>query len=184
MGDFMQRFVATLAMVLVAADMALAADTPLKGFSHDNTTDLFGYYLSKVEIRVGKFRLDSFDIGTLDDMKKYESGRERLPTYAPVMFSFQDTTSKQLTNENGGTYYQNEPRVLPTAYRLRGNTIAFTGTDKQVGTVTFTGTIDIKGLKAAQAGNNLSTDKVIVKGDLAIAGKVFKGVSFTWFGGD
>jgi hypothetical protein len=100
------------------------------------------------------------------------------------MFSFQDTTSKQLTNENGGTYYQNEPRVLPTAYRIKGNTIAFTGTDRQVGTVTFTGTIDIAGLKAAQAGNNLSTDKVIVKGDLTIAGKVFKGVSFTWFAGD
>jgi hypothetical protein len=180
----MQRFTTALAVVFVAAGMALAADAPLKSFSHDNKDDIFGYYMPVKEIRVGKFRLDSFDIGTLDDLKKYESGRERLPTYSPVMFSFQDTTSKQLTNENGGTYYQNEPRVLSSGYRVKGNTIAFIGTDKQVGTVTFTGTIDIKGLKAAQAGNTLSTDKVIVTGDLTIAGKPFKGVTFTWFGGD
>ncbi|MBS0473143.1 MAG: hypothetical protein JSR60_18885 [Proteobacteria bacterium] len=163
---------------------ALAGDAPLKGFSHDNTQEIFGYYLPKAEIKSGKFRLDTFSIGTLDELKGWESGKDRMPTYAPVMFTFQDLMSKKLKNEMGDTYYANEPRVLPTAYRIKGNTIVFSGSDKQVGVVTFMGTIDLKALKAASDGGTLSTDKVIIKGDLTVAGKLYKGVEFTWFGGD
>ena len=179
----MKGTLAALAVSLVSITVALAADAPLKGFSHDNKDDLQGYYTPASEIRAGKFRLDNFGIGTLAELKTYESGRGRLPTYAPVMLSFEDTTSKQLTNELGGTYYANEPRVLPTAYRIRGNTIAFAGTDRQLGAVTFTGMIDRAALKAAQA-TGQESDRPVIRGDLTIAGKTFKGVSFRWFGGD
>ncbi|HUO88797.1 MAG TPA: hypothetical protein VMU08_06460 [Rhizomicrobium sp.] len=179
----MSKQLAAVAAALALATLAFAAEVPLKGFSHDNKDDLFGYYFPSPEIRVGKFRLDQFGIGTLDELKTYESGRGRLPTYAPVMFTFEDTTSKQLTNELGGTYHANEPRVLPTAYRIRGNTIAFAGSDRQIGVVTFSGTIDRAALKAAQA-TGMESDKPVIRGDLTIAGKTFKGVGFRWFGGD
>jgi hypothetical protein len=174
--------IAAFAFALIVSAAAFAAGTP--PFRHDNTAEIFGYYMPKTEIRVGKFRLDTLSIGTLDDMKKYESGKERLPTYAPVMFVFQDVTSKKLKNEMGDTYYANEPRVLPTSYRIRNSTITFSGTDKQVGAVSFSGTIDIKALNAVRDQGLLDTDKVIVTGDLTVAGKVFKGVKFRWFGGD
>jgi hypothetical protein len=177
-------FLAPLIGAALLLGSALAGDAPLKGFSHDNTQDIFGYYLPKAEIKSGKFRLETFSIGTLDELKSWETGKERLTTYAPVMFSFQDLSSKPLKNEMGDTYYANEPRVLPSAYRIKGNTIAFLGTDRQVGAVSFSGTIDLKALKAAMDGGTLTTDKVIIKGDLTIAGKSYKGVSFTWFGGD
>lgn len=173
---------ASLFGAFLVVSAALAG--PLKGFTHDNTQELFGYYMPKTEIRSGKFRLDTFSIGTLEELKAYESGKDRMATYAPVMFAFQDIASKPLKNEMGDTYYANEPRVLPVAYRIKGNTIAFMGRDPQVGTVTFAGTIDLKALKAAADGGTLSTDKVIIKGDLTVAGKLYKGVEFTWFGGD
>ena len=164
--------------------MAVAADAPLKGFSHDNKTEISGYYMPVKPITVGKFTLENLSIGGLDDLKKYETGKGRIPTYAPVMFVFQDTTSKKLKNEMGDDYYANEPRVLPAAYRIRGNTIAFEGKDRQVGAVSFTGTIDPKIVKALMDQGIMDTDKIVIKGDLTIAGKVFKGVNFRWFGGD
>lgn len=174
---------AAFAFALILASAAFAAEA-LTGFSHDNKGEMFGYYSPKSEVRLGKFRLERLSIGTLDELRDYEKGKDRMPTYAPVMFTFEDLTSKKLKDENGDTYYANEPRVLPSAYRIKGNTIAFTGTDKQVGAVSFTGTFDMAPVKAAQAQDITFTDKAVVTGDLTVAGKVFKGVSFSWFGGD
>jgi hypothetical protein len=177
----MKRFLVSVVASWAFASMAMAGAP--SGFSHDNRDDLSGYYFPSHEIRVGKFRLDQFGIGTTEELKAYESGRGQLATYAPVMFSFEDTTSKQLKNEMGGTYYANEPRVLPAAYRIRGDSIVFAGTDRQLGRVTFTGTINRKALRAAQA-TGAESDGPVIRGDLTIAGKAFKGVGFRWFGGD
>jgi len=166
------------------ACITLAAEVPLKGFSHDNKQDIFGYYQPVQSIKVGKFNLSSLNLGSPWEMKEYESGNKQLPTYAPVMFVFEDITSEKQTNEMGGESYQNMPRILPTAYRIKGNTISFIGTDKQVGDVSFNGTIDLHTLLTEQTKNSGYTDKVIVKGDLTINGKMFKDVTFTWFAGD
>ena len=40
-----------------------------------------------------------------------------------------------------GEYYTNAPRALPNAYRVAGNSVTFIGVDKQIGVVTFSGTL-------------------------------------------
>ncbi|MBL6853927.1 MAG: hypothetical protein ISS15_11955 [Alphaproteobacteria bacterium] len=186
----MKRFMTALAVVFVAAGMALAADAPLKGFTRDGKDDLFGYYSPSAPVKVGKFELDHLHIGMQDDLVKWEKGTERLATYAPVMFQFTDTSSKMVKNEeNGQMYHANLPRVLPTAYRIQGNNIAWTGTSKEVGAVSFTGTIDRKKIAAFNAKQGTEagpgdTSAPVIKGDLTVAGKAFKNITFTWSGGD
>lgn len=186
----MKRLVTALAVVLVAAGMALAADAPLKGFSRDGNDDLFGYYGTATPVKVGKFELDHMHIGMKEDLVKWEKGTERMDTYAPFMFQFTDLSSKMVKNEeNGQMYHSNLPRVLPTAYRIKGNTIAFAGASKEVGAVSFTGTIDRKKIAKfnAAAGTDAAqpeTGEAVIKGDLTVAGKVFKNIAFSWSGGD
>jgi hypothetical protein len=186
----MKRFATGLAAAVVVAGMALAADAPLKGFSRDGNDDLFGYYMTSTPVKVGKMELDHLHIGMKEDLAKWEKGTERLDTYAPIMLQFTDTASKMVKNEeNGQMYHANLPRVLPTAYRIQGNTIAWMGTSKEVGAVSFTGTIDRKKIATfnAKAGTEVGagdTSAPVIKGDLTVAGKVFKNVAFSWSGGD
>jgi hypothetical protein len=177
-----------LAMSLALGTSALAGDAII-GFSHDNRIELFGYFLPPDGTKTGHFVLHDFAIGQLDDMKKWESGKERSDAYAPVMFQFTDLTSKMIKNEESGEMEHQDVRVLPSAYRIKGNTIAFIGASKEIGTVVFTGTLDTKRVIALNA-NVASADPKqlpedgVMKGDLTIAGKTFKNMSFSWFGGD
>jgi len=186
----MLKTISTLAAAVLIAGIALAADAPLKGFTRDGNDDLFGYYMSSTPVRVGKMELDHMHIGMKEDLVKWEKGIERLDTYAPIMFQFTDTGSKMVKNEeNGQMYHQNLPRVLPTAYRIQGNTIAWTGTSKEVGAVSFTGTIDRKKIAKFNAGAGTEagpgdTSAAVIKGDLTVAGKVFKNIALSWSGGD
>ncbi len=185
----MKTIFAALAVVL-GVSAVLAADAPLKGFSRDGNDDLFGYYMASTPVKVGKMELDHLHIGMKEDLVKWEKGTERLATYAPIMFQFTDTSSKMVKNEeNGQMYHANLPRVLPTAYRIAGNSIAWTGTSKEVGAVSFTGTIDRKKIAKFNAGAGSEagpgdTSVPVIKGDLTIAGKVFKNVALSWSGGD
>ena len=153
-------------------------------FSHNNRSELFGYYMPTVVLRIGRYRLDQISIGTLDELKSYEAGQRQSRTYAPVMMTFSDLSSKQQTNELGNVYYMNAPRVLPTAYRIKGNNLSFAGVNKQVGAVSFDGTLDSKTLKEYQAGTRSGPAPPVLKGDLTVAGTTFRDVTFTWFGGD
>ncbi|MBI3676247.1 MAG: hypothetical protein HY243_06480 [Proteobacteria bacterium] len=155
--------------------------TALSGYSHDVTDDVFGYYMPDKDYRAGKFVFRNISLGGLEDFTTYEEGKTAEKNFAPFLLEFDDTTSKQATNELGGIYYKNAPRVLPIAYKVTKTTLAFAGTDKQLGAVTFTGTLDLRALKAAQNGND---KQVVATGDLTFAGKTFKNVRFTWFGGD
>jgi hypothetical protein len=175
------------AAVLVLANCSPAQKNepaPMTGFVSDKANDLFGYYLPLHEIRVGKFKLDHLALATPDEFRSYEAAKDRRPTFAPVMLAFSDITSRQLTNELGQPYFENAPRALPTAYRVNGGTITFVGGNKQVGPVTFSGTLDLAALKAVQNMQPSDSTKSVLKGDLTIAGKTFKGVTFGWFGGD
>lgn len=179
---------AALATLLAFSASALGADL-LTGFSHDNKAELFGYFLPPDRTKIGHFVLHDFAIGQLDDMKKWESGKDRSDAYAPVMFQFTDLTSKLVKNEESGEMEHSDVRVLPTAYRIKGNTIAFAGSSKGIGTVSFTGTLDTKRVVALNA-NVASADPKqlpedgVMKGDLTIGTKTFKNMSFSWFGGD
>ncbi len=143
-------------------------------FSHDNTDDLFGYYIPKQVIKVGKFRLHNLSLGDLNEFKNWESGKERSNTYAPVMFTFEDLSSKRIQTELGEAF-SNQPRVLPCTYLIKGNKIFFSGANKQVGQVIFAGTLEIK---------KRDTKPIILKGNLTIAAKTYKNVTFTWMPGD
>lgn len=179
---------AALAAALALGTSALAGDA-ITGFSHDNKTELFGYFLPPDGTKVGHFVLHDLAIGQLDDMKKWESGKDRSDVYAPVMFQFTDLTSKMTKNEESGEMEHQDVRVLPSAYRIKGNSIAFIGASKEIGTVVFTGTLDTKrviALNANVASENPKQlpDGGVLKGDLTIGGKAFRNMSFSWFGGD
>jgi hypothetical protein len=158
-----------------------AVHAGLSGFHHEFSADIFGYYMPDKDYRAGKFIFRNISIGGLEDFETFEAGKETEKTFAPVMLEFDDTTSETGTNELGTSYYNNAPRVLPKAYRVTKTTLAFVGSDRQLGRVTFTGRIDLSALNAAQNGNNKA---VVATGDLSFAGQTFKNVKFTWFGGD
>lgn len=180
----MKSFLAAALGLSLAIATAFAADAPLKGFAKDGNDDLFGYYGTATPVKVGKMELDHMHLGMKDDFTKYIKGTERLPTYAPFMFQFTDLGSKMVKNEeNGQMYHANQPRVLPTAFRIQGNMIAFAGTAKEVGAVSFTGTIDRKKIAGFNGGRD-SQGEIVIKGDLTVAGKVFKNIGFSWSGGD
>jgi hypothetical protein len=180
---------AALAALFALGTSALASDA-VTGFSHDNKGDLFGYYLPPDGTKTGHYLLHDFAIGPLDDIKKWESAKERMPNYAPIMFQFTDLTSKMVKNqESGEMEHSEEVRVMPTAYRIKGNTIAFIGASKEIGTVTFVGTLDLKEITKlnAEAGTDSAEAQSkgdVMKGDLTIAGKTYKNIGFSWFAGE
>jgi hypothetical protein len=171
-------------MLSLTVNPGFAANLPAKNFSHSMQHDLFGYYIPVTPIKVGQYHLVNLSIGSPKDFDEYEQGKNKIASYAPIMFTFDDVTSRKLSGEMG-EYYENSARILPTSYSLKGNEISFVGKDKQVGVVKFSGTIDVKTLTQEQLDTSkMATEKVIVKGDLTINGQLFKDVSFSWFAGD
>ena len=176
-----------------AAPAAIAEAAPaqpevaISGFKHDPATDAFGYYMPSAETKIGKWTLSNISIGTLDDFAKYEKGERDPPEYAPVLIEFYDESSPQVENENGGSEFTGQLRVLPTAYVVAGGKVQFAGDDPKLGHVTFSGALDVAGVKRA-AGAMAETggggDAVVLKGDLTVGDKVIRGLQFTWFGGD
>ncbi len=182
----MTRRLAVLALAVTAFACGVpagkAGDGTLKGFASDKKQNLFGYYMPpSEEVRFGKFALRNISLGEPADFIKFETGKNDVKQYAPVMLEFDDVTSPKKHGEMG-EYYTNAPRVLPAAYRIAGNKIAFAGNDKQMGAVSFTGTLDHAAIKAAQAGGSL--EATVLTGDITVGGKTIRQVKFTWFGGD
>ncbi len=169
---------AIAAFVLAGSTMEAASPQP-PAFVNQLSSDLFGYYMPDKTYRAGKFVFRNMTLGGPIQFKSWEKGG-RANTVAPVFLEFEDVTSTQGTNELGQTYYKNAPRVLPQSYRITRTDLNFTGTDKQLGTVSFTGVIDLKALKAAPANPQV----VVATGTLSFAGKTFRTVKLTWFGGD
>ena len=134
------------------------------------------------EIKSGSMVFRMFSLGGPEEFDIYESGKNEYENYAPFMFQFEDISSKKGEIELGGIYYENSPRVLPVTYQITKEALVFTGTDKQLGKVSFKGRMDLAALKKAQKSE--AYDKVVVVGDLTFAGKTFKKVEFTWFAGD
>src|SRR5689334_19353081 len=146
-----------LATALTVACAVPASAGDLHGFAWNTRADLFGYYMPSTEIRFGNFVLDNFAVGDASSFRDFAAGKFKDKPYAPVMFAFNDTTSPKVEGETGDRY-KNAARVLPTAYALSGNALRFVGTDKQVGAVTFTGTFDLKAVKAAQDAQSNGTE--------------------------
>lgn len=171
---------ALLACAISAPVFAAPAPSPTKLFVREVKSDIFGYLMPQSELRAGRFVFRNIALGSADEFKTYESGKNDIPTYAPFMLEFDDVTSKQGTNELGQTYYENAPRVLPAFYVITAKSFAFWGTAKGIGDVSFRGMLDLAAMKAAQD----DPQKVVATGDLTFGGKTFKNVKLTWFGGD
>lgn len=178
-------------MIFFTLALAVACPLPgragdLHGFSWNAKADLFGYYMPSKEVRFGKFVLENFAIGDAASFRDFAAGKFNGQPYAPAMFAFNDTTSQKVHGETGDGY-KNAPRVLPATYAFTGNAVRFGGSDRQIGAVTFTGTFDLKAVKAAQTAQSKATEAPsapVLKGDLTIGSKTYKNVTFTWFGGD
>lgn len=166
---------------LVAETAPAGQTTP---FVYDGEADIFGYYLPKTDVKAGKFKLRDIAIGAKDDFKKYLAGN-RMATYAPVMVEFDDVTSKQRTNEMGQPYYENAPRVLPLSFRVVGREVSFVADDRQLGHVTFTGTLAPYMLDPKMMADQRAVmGAAQLRGDLTVGSQSFKQINFTWFGGD
>lgn len=152
------------------------------GFSHAKGEDLFGYYSPTDDVKVGFMRLDHLHIGPEEEFEKWERG-ERLATYAPVMLEFSDLSSPSHQNENGETIYAHTIRVLPTAYKVGGGRISFTGADPVLGAVQINGVIDMAALKRGKA-DEANADGAMLRATLVIGSATFKSLAFDWFGGD
>jgi len=173
-----------LLLALFVVTPALAGDPPPKGFS-SSKEDVFGYYMPVKAIRSGKFTLYALSVSSRYEFVDFERGKDRLPNWTPVMFLFQDKTSKATENdETGRLVYASEPRVLATAYRIKGNTLAFIGKNKLVGDVSFNGRFDMGPVKKAAKESMTYTERPVMWGDLTIGKQTFRNIAFTWFGGD
>lgn len=144
----------------------------LKAFAANNKIDYAGYYIPAKEFYIGNFHLDYIAVAHAMDVLSYKSctlrSKSSYPNYAPVIFEFSDVTSQKKVNTIGQYYYVNSPRVLPQTCQISGNKLSFLGKDKQIGKISFTGTLELHALK----------------GDLMINGKTYKNIEFSWFGGD
>jgi hypothetical protein len=168
----------------VAASPAAAQPAAITGYTHPEGQDLFGYYMPEGEVKFGKWAMSSLNIGTLEEMVKFEKGERDPPNYAPVNIEFDDVTSPQKENELGGTYYTNSRRVLPLAYLIDDKRLVFIGRDDELGEVRFEGHLDIPAVKRATADDTLtSRGAIVLTGDLTVGSETRK-VRFTWFGGD
>lgn len=159
-----------LTVLTLAALAGLALPALAEGpFTHEEGVDHFGYYfLPEDAPMVGPWAFDVLHIGF--EFDEWEKG-ERTDTYAPVMVSFNDTSSPQLTNEMGGTYYENSIRVLPTSYAVTADSVSFAGESDEVGEVR----IEAKFLPG---------DEIVLVGDVTYGGQTLKDVTFSYFGGD
>ncbi len=180
MNRIAPAFAAALALFAASALWADPVSLPLKGFVSSAKADLFGYYMPAHETRVGKFKLIMVALGAREDFAEFQAGKNRTGKWAPVMLVFAPLDSQPQPGEEGGVYWPNSFRVLPSAYRVTNTTIAFVGNDKALGSVSFNATIDAAAL-ASEKKNGAG--KTVMAGDL-VAGAKSQHVTFTWFGGD
>jgi hypothetical protein len=164
---------------LLASSSALAAD-----FSHDSAIDFSGSYHPRGTVKAGPFELVEIVLALPDDFKKWEATRNRKTDEAPIGMVFHDLSGKHFTDGAGVEEYANAPVVAPSGYSIKGTTFSFRGNDKQLGLVTFTGTFDMKALKATAAGGDPAKIAPVLTGDLTVGGKTYKNIAFESYGDD
>ena len=160
----------------------------LRAFATNNKINYGGYYIPTKEFRIGKFRLDDIAVAQAMDVLSYKSckllSKSYSATYASMMFEFSDVTSQKKVNSIGQDYYVNSLRVLPQTCQIMRNKLLFVGTDKQLGKISFVGTLDVNTLRIVQNKNISNKRSTVLRGDLIIKNKTFKNIEFEWFSGD
>lgn len=150
-------------------------------FSHEADFDAAGFYFTQSNIRSGAWRLARVGVGAPSDFETWEAG-DRGSSFGPIVFEFEDAASPSQAGETGGEGHSGSIRILPDAYVLNGQRLAFFGHDKTLGQVTFDGRLDKAALTEAKA--NGSSQTAVLTGTLKVGGKTYDKVSFTYFVGD
>ncbi|CAL4868617.1 hypothetical protein MMA231_02906 [Asticcacaulis sp. MM231] len=156
-----------------------------EAFVHDKALELTGYYFSFEPVQIGNFRLAHIDMGSNNDLIKFEKDGQSIPTWTPFEFEFEDITSKEIQTDQGN-FRENSPRVFCTRYLITREVVTFEGYDKQVGKVSFTGKFTTQFLaNMVNSTSILTQDKdAFLTGDLIINGKTFRNVRFQYWAGD
>ena len=185
----MRKILPTLAVALLATSPILA-DSPvvqpqrIVGFTFSGKEDLSGYYMPKQEVRAGRYKLIMIGLGLPEDFADFQKGERWEGKWAPILLTFAPVGSKPKPGAEGGVQWEGSFRVLPDSFRVTSTSIAFGGTEKRVGRVSFTGSINLAVLKSEKAAGPGGTGKVVLAGELSAAGKSQPALAFTWFGGD
>jgi len=137
-------------------------------FSHDISGDLSGDYRPVSEVMAGGHRLTHLYLGQTADFERWHGGA-RSGGFAPVMIEF--------ANASGGTV-----RVMPDSYRVEDGRVRFSGTNHQLGTVSFDGRLDQGALATAR--RNLGEEAPVLTGVLRVGDRTLSGQTFRWYGGD
>jgi len=153
---------------------------PGSAFVHTVESDVSGYYLPVTEITVGPYRLDHIFLGQGAEFEAWEGG-DRSETFAPVMLSFDDTSSSMVQTELGEVRSVTV-RVLPTAYSVSDDTVRFSGTSEELGPVSLALRLDPDALATAR--RNLGDEAPVLSGRMTIGGRAFGDARFRWYGGD
>ncbi len=157
-----------------------APPAPGRAFVHTVEGDVSGYYLPVAEVAVGPYRLDHIFLGQGFDFEAWEGG-ERNGTFAPIMLSFDDTSSPMVQTELGEAQSVTV-RVLPTAYSVSDDAVRFAGTSEELGAVSLVLRLDREALATAK--RNLGDEAPVLTGRLTVGQRTFDDARFRWYGGD
>ena len=176
--------------VLVAALAALALSSCGDGagapepaaptFVNTASGDVSGYYLPVNEARSGKWALHHVFVGQAQEFRSWQGG-SRSGAFAPVMLSFEDTTSPMSQTEIGEGRSVTV-RVLPARYSVNDAEITFEGRSPELGAVMFSGRLDQGALATAR--RNLGDEGAVMSGSLRVGGGRAQPVSLRWWMGD
>lgn len=194
----MFKLVAALVVTFAVASLVTnaklqSADNAPPVRTHAADADLQGYYVPhwnpetgiSTEYRAGHFKLNHISISTTGELTAYEkTGTTDIPTYAPVMLQFDDTSSPTGENELGQTYYEVTERVLPGSYTITATHFTFKGHSEKLGAITFDAKADSDKIKAARNNPAHISDGPALIGTLTIGDTVIEDVELMWYGGE
>ena len=160
----------------------VAAPSAATAFSHAVSDDQSGFYIPVTAPTIGKYQLSYLSLGQATEFASWEAG-ERMATYAPVMFEFDDTSSSMVTGETGAETRSVTVRVLPTSYSVTDGAVRFSGSSPELGAVSFEGSLD-QGALATARRNLGGGEAPVLTGTLRVGGRTFANQEFRWFGGD
>jgi hypothetical protein len=149
-------------------------------FTNTASADLSGYYLPLDETRSGKWALDHVFIGQAREFEAWQAG-SRSGTFAPVMVSFEDTTSPMAQGELGEVRSVTA-RVLPVRYSVNDAEVSFEGRSPELGRVMFSGRLDQGALATSR--RNLGDEGAVMTGSLKVGDAPAQAVRLRWWMGD
>jgi|SRR6185295_1100135 len=162
----------------VSGALAAAHQEKPSVYAADGPIDITGFYLPAGNpLIIGRYKLDGIFIDSAQNFRLYEQERRHSRTRAPITVSFSEFVPAE------GDKTDDAPYVLARSFHVDNESIDFDGYDPKLGRVTFRGKLDSAAVRAV-APDSPESDGSVLKGDLTVGGKLYRGVEFYWFSGD